>query len=256
MLKLKLRRIMRSVERSVRHHGIVGGVVHLGATIVEKVKKTRGEAAEQAHKNASADAVEDADFDARFNVKTGGVIPQTELDVDAKTWINASAYVPTSPVDFDEGMRDSGLVYEETTFIDVGCGKGRALLMAAAFPFRRIVGVEFSASLADIARDNVRRYTGPRACQEITIETMDATKYVFPDGPLVVFMYHPFDEKVMAPFAERVAQLVRENAERRILVVYLKPKHRELWDRSTTFALKREGRRFATYESKSGDALG
>jgi len=250
-LKGKLRRLARSVERSVRHHGVVGGVVNLGTTIVEKVKKTRGEAGAQAHKNASSDAIEDADFDARFNVKTGGVIPQTELDVDDKTWINASAYVPTSPVDFDEGMLDSGLVYEDTSFIDIGCGKGRALLMAAAFPFRRIVGVEFSASLAETARDNIRRFTGPRACKDMSVETMDATKYVFPDGPLVVFMYHPFDEKVMTPFERHLAKLVREEPSRRILIVYLKPKHRDLFDRSDAFTLKREGRRFATYESKT-----
>lgn len=248
MLKRKLRRIARTVERAVRHHGVIGAVADLRATVAARIRRQKDP---QARTNASADAVEDADFDAQYGVSTGGVVPQTELDVAEKTWINASAYVPTSPVDFDEGLRDSGLVHEDTTFIDVGCGKGRALLMAAAFPFRRIVGVEFSPALAEIARDNVRRYTGPRACKDITVETMDATKYALPEGPLVLFMYHPFDDKVMVPFEQSIARKVREQPDRRILVVYLKPKHRDIWDRSTAFDLKREGRRFATYESRA-----
>lgn len=247
MLRAKVRRLARTVERSVRHHGIVGAVVDLRATLEARIRRKKDP---QAQKNASADAVEDADFDTRFGVSTGGVVPQTELDVSDKKWINASAYVPTSPVDFDEGLADSGLVFEETTFIDIGCGKGRALLMAAAFPFRRIVGVEFSPTLADIARDNARRFTGPRACKDIVVETMDATKYVLPEGPIVLFMYHPFDDKVMVPFEQSIARMVHAKPERRILVVYLKPKHREIWDRSSAFVLKREGRRFATYESK------
>ena len=92
--------------------------------------------------------------------------------------------------------------------------------MAAALPWKRIVGIEFSPQLADVARDNARRYTGPRACKDIVVETMDATKYRFPDGVLVVFMYHPFDETIMAQVEKSLRASV---GNRRVLVVYFKP---------------------------------
>lgn len=52
--------------------------------------------------------------------------------------------------------------YEEVTFVDVGCGESRVLLMAAEFPFRQIVGVDASETLCDIAWKNVRTASGVR----------------------------------------------------------------------------------------------
>jgi SAM-dependent methyltransferase len=239
----RVQRLVRTVERSLKKRGVVGSVVHFGVTAAERIGK-RGQPA-----TAPADAAEDQEFDARYGVSTGGEIPQTELDVKDPTWIHGSAYVPTSPVDFAEVLGPLGLTYEETTFIDLGSGKGRVLLMAAALPFRRIVGVEFSAKLADVARENVQRYTGPKKCSDLTVETMDATKYRLPDGPLVVFMYHPFDEKIMAAVAESVTASLRERP-RRILIVYFKPVHREVWDGASAFEKRREEKLYVIYESR------
>lgn len=242
----QLRRLIKTVERSVRLRGVRGAVVHLGKSVASRVR-ARGPAP-----HVDTDAQEDLDFDTRYGVSTGGEIPQTELDVADKNWVHGSAYVPTSPVDFSDVLRDLDLEFEQTTFIDLGSGKGRVLLMAAALPFRRIVGVEFSPSLADVSRDNIRRFTGPKACADISVETTDATKYALPDGPLVVFMYHPFDEKIMALVERNLSRSVRENPSRRVVVVYFKPVHREVWDRSSAFVKKREETLFVIYDSRSG----
>lgn len=240
----RVQRLVRTVERSLKKRGIIGSVKYFGEVAADRVAK-RG----APHTPAAADAAEDEEFDTKYGVSTGGEIPQTELDVKESTWIHGSAYVPTSPVDFADVFNPLGLPYEETTFVDLGCGKGRVLLMAAALPFKRIVGVEFSAKLADIARDNARRYTGPKKCTDISVETMDATKYRFPDGPIVVFMYHPFDEKIMAAVAESVTASLREKP-RRIFIVYFKPVHREVWDGASAFEIRRDERLYAIYESR------
>src|SRR5579883_1856526 len=46
---------------------------------------------------------------------------------------------------------------EGFTFIDLGCGKGRALIVATEFPFRAICGIEYSDELAAVARRNAAR---------------------------------------------------------------------------------------------------
>ncbi|MBX3231173.1 MAG: class I SAM-dependent methyltransferase [Labilithrix sp.] len=245
-----VRRIVRTVDRSVKRHGVVGSLVHVATSVAERVR-SRGHHRDDGHDGAAnTDAVEDEDFDTKYGVSTGGEIPQTELDVKDENWIHGSAYVPTSPVDFAEVLGDLGLDYEETSFVDLGSGKGRVLLMAAGLPWKRVVGVEFSPQLSEICRDNLRRFTGPKRCADLSVETTDATKYPLPAGPLVVFMYHPFDEKVMAPVADNVVASLRADP-RRVLVVYFKPVHRDVWDENPAFSLRKETPLYAIYESKA-----
>jgi len=105
------------------------------------------------------------------------------------------------------------------TFVDLGCGKGRPLLVAAEFPFRRLVGVELSASLADTARANAA-LIAPGAPLEIV--TGDAGLFALPEGDVVVFLYNPFGDEVIAKVAAAVeAALAR--ARRTIFVVYYNP---------------------------------
>jgi SAM-dependent methyltransferase len=97
---------------------------------------------------------------------------------------------------------------EEFTFVDFGAGKGRALLLAAERPFRRVVGVEFSAQLAEIARHNLERYIGPLQCSDVDVVVADAVDFELPDGPVVAFFFNPFGESVMRVVAGNLARSV------------------------------------------------
>jgi hypothetical protein len=82
--------------------------------------------------------------------------------------------------------------------VDLGAGKGRALLLASLSPFRRIVGVEFSPELAAVAARNIDRFHSPaQRCRALTVECADATTYAYPDEPLLVYVYNPFGEDLM-----------------------------------------------------------
>jgi SAM-dependent methyltransferase len=94
--------------------------------------------------------------------------------------------------------------HEDYTFIDIGCGKGRVLLIASELPFRRIIGVEFAPSLAEIARQNLRHYRGLQRCKDIEVITGDATEYEFPSGPQVLYFYSPFSPAVLDQVVRRV----------------------------------------------------
>lgn len=85
------------------------------------------------------------------------------------------------------------------TFINLGCGKGRVLLVASEWPFRRIVGVEFAPPLANVARKNLQRCRWlSQRCRELTVVTMDALDYKLPRGPKVLYLANPFFPKVTA----------------------------------------------------------
>lgn len=214
------RRIARRIERSVRTRGLLGSITHALAGL-----RAPRPAAAAGHA-AGEDAGED--FDRRHGVDTGGIIPQADLDVVTPNWVHGSAYVATSPIDFGEVLAPYGLDLARTSFVDLGCGKGRVLLMAAALPFARVVGVEYSEQLSAIARDNLARYRGPRAAAMLEVVTGDATAYAFPPGDLVVFMYHPFDDVVMRRVVASL-EAAMGGAPRKLVVLYFKPVYAALW---------------------------
>jgi SAM-dependent methyltransferase len=115
-------------------------------------------------------------------------------------------------------------------FLDLGCGKGRPLLVATEFPFKEVVGVELSLALAQTARGNAERMSSHHSARtRVRIEVGDATEYPIPSGDVVLFMANPFDEMMVRKVAARVeAALALEY--RRIFVVYLNPRFGECFD--------------------------
>lgn len=90
--------------------------------------------------------------------------------------------------------------HEDFTFVDIGAGKGRALLVAAEFPFKRVIGVEFAEELCQIARRNARLAGHNR----IEVVCEDAAAYELPEDPLVLYFYNPFLPALMRQVMERV----------------------------------------------------
>lgn len=109
------------------------------------------------------------------------------------------------------------------TFIDLGCGKGKPLMIAASCGFRQLVGVDISPGCIETARRNVERY-GPEPIDGTRVElfVQDAESFTFPDEPLVLYLFNPFP----APVLERVVANLEESLRRmprEAVIVYLNP---------------------------------
>jgi SAM-dependent methyltransferase len=169
-------------------------------------------------------------YDALYGVDTAGSIPLSDLDIRGPNWIFGTAYEATSARRFEELMGFAPEDLASYTFVDFGSGKGKALLLAAAYPFRRVIGVEFSLELNQIARANVRRYKGPRASGEILVVTRDAAHYPLPEGPLVIYLCNPFGAEVMSSVVTNIMQS-RSVEPRPISILYYNPRRqRQLLD--------------------------
>lgn len=120
-------------------------------------------------------------------------------------------------------------------FIDLGCGKGRPLLVASEFPFRRLIGVELSPELVDIARSNARivaeRYPARPA---IDVSVGDATRVVLPEAEIVCFMYHPFGRTLVGTLLATLGRQLAESG-RHAFLVYYNPVHGDVVDGSPHF---------------------
>lgn len=96
-------------------------------------------------------------------------------------------------------------------FLDLGSGKGRVLFLAARHPFKRVIGVEISEELNEVARANLDRSTGRLKCRDVEIVTADITRYEVPDDVTVVFLGNPLDGPL---FREMLGRLL-ESLDRR-----------------------------------------
>jgi SAM-dependent methyltransferase len=126
-----------------------------------------------------------------------------------------SPYQPTEPSLFREMIEGLGIHYARYTFIDLGSGKGRTLLMASEYPFRRVLGIELLPELHRIAEENIRKFEGERRrCSAIESVCGDACEFAFPPEPLVLYLFNPLPEEglkqVMRSLQDSLAQRPRE----------------------------------------------
>ncbi len=109
-----------------------------------------------------------------------------------------SAYQPTDPALFTEMMANLKIDFQGFTFVDLGSGKGRVLLMAAHYPFRRILGIELLPALHRVAQENLNAYrSDSQRC--FTLETVcgDAREFVFPPEPIMLYLFNPLPERAL-----------------------------------------------------------
>jgi len=111
-----------------------------------------------------------------------------------------------------------------STFVDYGCGKGRALILALQAGFHNVVGVEFDPRLAHVAQVNLARARRLNIEGNVRIEVVDAAGFSLPPGPLVGFLYNPFGGDTLRRVARR---LCRHASRFPVWIAYINPVHLE-----------------------------
>ncbi len=183
------------------------------------------------------------DFDRKYGVRTAQWMEVRDAQIeDSAARASAVRYVPT-PEPVLRHILSSLLRHraaETYSFVDLGCGQGRTLLIASQFAFARVVGVEISPLHAQAARDNVRRYLAhPRARRaqrsQIDVCCVNAAEFEFPDSNLLVYLYRPFVGPVFSAVAERLSQFCSETG-RDVLVAYSCPQEEHMFAERSDFA--------------------
>jgi SAM-dependent methyltransferase len=158
----------------------------------------------------------DYDWENRVNTTSGTVSWQVRL-----LGVFHSPYQPTEPALFHEMMASLPIVFDQFTFVDLGSGKGRTLLMASEYPFKKIVGVELLPELHRIAQENLARYKSDgQKCFALEAICDDAANFFFPAGPIVLYLFNPLPE----PGLRQVLHNLKRNTDSRtVYVVYHNP---------------------------------
>ena len=124
-----------------------------------------------------------------------------------------------------------------TDFVDLGCGKGRALVVAAEHPFRSLLGLELSAYLCSIARRNIAKLT-PKAryADRIVVLQGDASRPALPEtSSVVLFFYNSFRRPLVDTLVAHLESEIAKAPDRKVWFIHYNPVHFELFDRSPAF---------------------
>ncbi len=158
------------------------------------------------------------DWDNRVNTTTGTVGWRTRL-----LGLFHSPYQPTEPALFREMMASLPIDFDSFTFVDLGSGKGRTLLMASEYPFRKIVGVELLPELHRAAVENLSLYASEsQKCKTLEAICGDAADFPFPVEPLVLYLFNPLPESGLRRVITRLDQSLSDHA-REVYVLYHNP---------------------------------
>jgi SAM-dependent methyltransferase len=200
-------------------------------------------------------ACEDWWFDTTRRVQTSGLVRRPPASKIVGEIRDSYMYGPVRVANAHAALRDlplggaDGRDYSQYTFIDMGSGKGRVLFVAAEYPFRKVIGVEFSNDLHNDALVNLKRYRhSGRRCADIEPVHADAREFEFPDDNLVIYLFNPFGPEVMERMLANLERSL-EGRPRHVIVVMLWPEHSDVVERMAVMRVYRKTRRHHIFEA-------
>ena len=189
------------------------------------------------------------DWDHRVHTTSGTVTWRDRL-----LGVFHSPYQPTEAALFHEmfsALREqTSCDFRDFVFIDLGSGKGRTLLMASDYPFRRIVGVELLPELHRVAKENLHKYkSGAQTCFALQSICADATEFRFPEEPIVLYLFNPLPEAGLRRVMANLERSLREHP-RPVFVLYHNPLLEHVLNESGVWKKIYATHQYVVYESE------
>jgi hypothetical protein len=196
---------------TLQSNGVKAAVSHYSERIVDKVIGKQGRPVDKPN-------ICEERFSARASDHS---VDQLAIQSDNAKW--GLLYEPSRAEVLHTALRKISERLDNYTFIDLGAGKGLPLLLASEYPFKSIIGVEYSEILADAADLNIQTHKSMNpSAAPIRCVRGDATEFVFPQEPTVLYLFNPFQGKVMDRVIANLETSLREHP-RDLWVIYVNP---------------------------------
>jgi hypothetical protein len=209
------------VTKTFHFMGVRGGVSYYCQRVVRKAMRKDG----RYEPNKSDERFAAESFDASFD----------DLAIQSPNAKWGLPYEPWSQDLLDKALRSLPVQLDDYAFIDLGAGKGWALMLASEYSFKNITGVEYSKVLADSASVHIRTHEekcGSRA--RIQCIWGDATDFNLPNEPTILYLYNPFQGAVMDRVIANIEMSLRDDP-RDLWVIYANPWEGRKFRRSPMF---------------------
>ena len=172
-------------------------------------------------------------IDTLYGTDTGGWVSPSKLKTQSPSDIYNRGYLGSQPSIIRASLAHLPSL-QGAAFVDLGCGKGRALMVASEYPFRRIIGVELSLPLCEIGRANAVRIAAVHPSRTaIEIVQKDALLFELPPGFLVIFIYNSFFPALMKAIVSKIA-IHAAHPGNKLFIVYYNPTCAQAFDADPT----------------------
>lgn len=161
-------------------------------------------------------------FDLEHGTETSGLEPLWKLSIDSPNARYGERYEATTSQELLTVLEYLKVPAQDFSFIDLGCGKGRTLIVAARFGFGKVIGVEFAQELAATAQNNI----ASQALHNTVVLQADAAQFIFPPGGKIIYLYNPFSSEVLSHVLKNLSACKNEI----FYVVYKSPRCSDLLD--------------------------
>jgi hypothetical protein len=225
--------------------GRVAATRQLLAALWEFVRDSTPERRRQCYGDA------EYDWDHRVNTTSAALSWRNRL-----LGVFHSPYQPTEPDLFHEMLealsQQSHTDFRDFIFVDLGSGKGRTLLMASDYPFRRIVGVELLPALHQAAQENLSNYRSEsQKCFALESICGDASEFAFPAEPTILYLFNPFPETELKRMMANLEESLRAHP-RAVFVLYHNPLLEHVLTRSAALSKICGTHQYALYGTSHG----
>jgi SAM-dependent methyltransferase len=171
-------------------------------------------------------------FDLEYGIDTSGLVDVRAIKRDAHVDGQLNPYMGSQPSIIRRAIATLGDI-AGYTFIDIGCGKGRPLIIASEHPFEHVLGYDISADLVKIANANgdamAKRFPARPPIRAIHA---DVTDMAMPSGNVVLFLFNPFGPELIATLLQKLETGLASGIIQHLFLVYDNPVCGDVFDRS------------------------
>ena len=155
----------------------------------------------------------------KYGINTIGIDNLDELD--SKHLDNATIYMPAI-YSMLEMIFDKVNIAGVNHFLDIGCGKGRAMCVAVANGCKNVTGIDFSKELCMDALNNLTLLQQKHPAMQAKVINTDAFTYQIPSDVDCIFLFNPFDDYLMMGVVKNIKLSLKLHP-RPIKIIYANP---------------------------------
>ena len=164
----------------------------------------------------------------KYNLDTIELDRLKTITVKGDNLDHGSIYQACNYYILEKGCDYLASINENKNITDFGCGKGRAMIVAAHYGFKNITGIDFAKALCLSAEKNIHETLQLFLSTKFNIICDDVVNYKIEKDQTVFFFFNPFDEVVMLKVVRNILSSLKEN-ERKIYIMYANPVHKEIF---------------------------
>ena len=164
----------------------------------------------------------------KYGINTTSSNDLSEFQIKGNQLVHATEYMPVNYFTIEHVLNHLPENAKQGTFLDIGCGKGRALCVAAAYGFTKLCGIDFAKQLIEQAEQNLSLTKERFPSIQYELSWSDITTLEISKDVSTVFLFNPFDEVLIKKIIRKI-NISLQQYPRELYVLYCSPRHEELF---------------------------